>query len=614
MNISKLLIFIPLIAALLVLHSLPSQASMITGEEKVYLLTESLTVHNRTTELQNRGLITVTIPCSIPPWQEVKILSITPDSHRTTLDSDGNVLLEITLPPLGKGKQFTVTVKTEVTSQRVLFDIDPSGLPSFPEALSSYWTAAPEFPSGDRLFTRTAEEVVGKEKNPYYQSLLLYDFVRSFTYRLSDAPRHAIPALETRKVQCSDAVAVLITLLRTLKIPSRYVAGISLVEGKSSIVNTHAWAEIYFPNEGWVPLDPTLSRFNEGARLTRFAEHEPGQILFSLNRMNPYVISLEKGTPPKKSSIDLSFSYTEKEGKGESAISDYYQKKMCLLRDRGRHIEDDPYGRISPSGKKQFDSALSCQRNGRLKEAERLLEALLSKENRYVPAWKKTIEIDRFQGRAEMERRRKEFLKWHEKEGSDPLPSLLLGLVAVEMHEYSSAYQYFKDAEEKTMKSPHLFDSMGYLAITTKQYGLSVESYSKTLHYDSGDLVSLGNLMNFFSLYRGWNSVASLSMYAMAQHEKGPYEPYFAASYALALIEKKDNDGALAFLLPSLKKWPRDGWLTCLTGLSYYRKGEKAAAGRLLTQGLTLNPPDRIFFEKTLREIQRKEGPSHRKK
>jgi len=612
MSISKLLIFIPLITALLTIHSIPLQASMITGEEKVYILTESLTVHNRDNETQSRGLITLTIPCSIPPWQEVKILSITPASHRTTLDNDGNVLLETALPPLGKGEKFTVTVKTEVTSQRVLFDIDPSRLPPFPEALSSYWTGTPVFPSEDRLFTRTAEEVVGKEKNPYHQSLLLYDFVRSFTYRLSDDPRPAIQALETRKVQCSDAVAVLITLLRALKIPSRYVAGISLVEGKSSIVHTHAWAEIYFPGEGWVPLDPTLSRFNEGARLTRFAEHEPGQILFSLNRMNPYVISLEKGAPLKKGNMEISFSYTEKKVTGQSAISDYYYKKISPPGDRSRHKEEDPYGRISPSGKKQFDSAMSFQRKGELKEAGQMLETLLSMESRYIPAWKKLIEMSGINGRADLERRRKEFMKWKEKDGGDPLPCMLLGLVAVEMRENSSACQHYKDAEKQGMKSPHLSNSMGYLAIMTKQYGLSVESYSKTLELDSADLMSLGNLMNFFSLYRGWDSVASLSMYAMDQHHKGPFEPYFAASYALALIEKKDNDRALAFLLPSLKKWPRDGWLTCLTGLAYYRKGEKAAARNLLTQGLDLNPPDRAFFEKTLREIQRKDSPSHR--
>ncbi|GEM_PF-1716165 len=613
MSISKLHTLIPLIAVIFIMSSLPSRATMISGEEKVYLLTESLTVHNRTTEKQSRGVITVTLPYSIPPWQEVKILSITPASHRTTLDSDGNVLLEVPLPPLGKGKQFKVTVKTEVTSERVLFDIDPAGLPPFPEALSSYRDATTMFPSGDSLFRRTAEEVVRNEKNPYYRSLLLYDFVRGFTFRLSDAPKSTVNALKTRKVQCSDATAVLITLLRALYIPSRYVAGISLVEGKSSIAHTHAWAEIFFPGEGWVPLDPTLSRFNEGARLTRFAEHEPGQILFSLNRVNPYVISLEKGAPPRRSDIALSFSYTEKEEKASSTISDYYYKKMGPLSDNGPHIEEDSYGRISPSRKKQFDSATSLLEKGRLKEAENLMAAILSKEKRYVPAWKKIIEIARLQGRTELDRRHSEFLTWKKQEDSDPLPSLLLGLVALEKREYSAAYLYFRDAEKKTMKSPHLFDSMGYLAITTKQYSHCVESYSKTLQYDSADLVSLGNLLNFFSLYHGWNSVASLSMYAMAQHQKGPFEQYFAANYALALIEKKDHDGALAFLVPSLKKWPRDGWLICLAGLAYYRKGEKVSAEHLLAQGLTLNPPDRSFFEKTLREIQRKEGASHRK-
>lgn len=590
----------------------PSWAGMVTGEEKVYLLSESLTVHNRTSTSQSRGVLTMTIPCSEPPWQQVRIISVTPSGYRTTMDRDGNILLEMPLPSLAKGGKFTATVKTEVRSQRVLFDIDAAALPPFPEALSPYWQATPEFPSKDALFEKTAAELAGNEQNPYYRAVLIYDFVRGFTYRLSDAPKPALSALTTRKVQCSDAVAVLITLLRTLRIPARYVAGISLVEGRSSITHTHAWAEIFFPGEGWVPLDPTLSRFNDGARLTRFAEHEPGQILFSLNRMSPYQISLEKGEPPKRSSIDLSFSYREKEEKGSSDISDYYYRKMRLP-EGGTHTEEDLFTRISPAAKKQYDSAVGLMEQGRLKEAEKSLEKLVSKDGRYVPAWKKLIEISRMQGREELESRRKELEAWHQRDGNDALPCLLLGMAAMESSRYSSAYQHFRDAEKRSMSSPQLFDSLGYLAITTKQYSLTVDSYSRALQHDSTDLVALGNMLNFFSLYRGWGSMASLAGYAMKQHRNGPLEQYFAASYALALLEKKDTDGALGFLTPALRKWPGDGWLTCLAGLAYHRKGDDRQARRLLVQGLKMNPPDRAYFEKTLQEIQRKEGAPHRK-
>lgn len=55
---------------------------------------------------------------------------------------------------------------------------------------------------------------------------------------------------------CQDKAHILIGFLRSLGIPSRYVSGI-LVDTPGA---THAWAEAYWPNVGWIPLDPTHDR------------------------------------------------------------------------------------------------------------------------------------------------------------------------------------------------------------------------------------------------------------------------------------------------------------------------------------------------------------------
>ncbi|MND97909.1 Protein-glutamine gamma-glutamyltransferase [compost metagenome] len=65
--------------------------------------------------------------------------------------------------------------------------------------------------------------------------------------------------LEIRKGVCQDFAHVLLQLLRTAGIPSRYVSGYicpneSGLRGEGA---THAWVEIYTPNQGWLGLDPT---------------------------------------------------------------------------------------------------------------------------------------------------------------------------------------------------------------------------------------------------------------------------------------------------------------------------------------------------------------------
>ena len=58
---------------------------------------------------------------------------------------------------------------------------------------------------------------------------------------------------------CQDFAHILLVLLRSVGIPSRYVSGYicpnrSGMRGEGA---THAWVEVYLPNYGWIGLDPT---------------------------------------------------------------------------------------------------------------------------------------------------------------------------------------------------------------------------------------------------------------------------------------------------------------------------------------------------------------------
>lgn len=58
---------------------------------------------------------------------------------------------------------------------------------------------------------------------------------------------------------CQDFAHVMLQLLRTMKIPSRYVSGYICpsevgIRGEGA---THAWVEAYIPGNGWAGIDPT---------------------------------------------------------------------------------------------------------------------------------------------------------------------------------------------------------------------------------------------------------------------------------------------------------------------------------------------------------------------
>ncbi len=65
--------------------------------------------------------------------------------------------------------------------------------------------------------------------------------------------------LEQRAGVCQDFAHVMLQVLRTLKIPSRYVSGYICPNKKGTRGEgaTHAWVEVYIPKYGWAGLDPT---------------------------------------------------------------------------------------------------------------------------------------------------------------------------------------------------------------------------------------------------------------------------------------------------------------------------------------------------------------------
>lgn len=70
-------------------------------------------------------------------------------------------------------------------------------------------------------------------------------------------------ALEQRKGVCQDFAHIMITLVRTLHVPCRYVSGYlyhrSSDHDRSAEGATHAWVEALLPQLGWVGFDPTNS-------------------------------------------------------------------------------------------------------------------------------------------------------------------------------------------------------------------------------------------------------------------------------------------------------------------------------------------------------------------
>ncbi len=71
---------------------------------------------------------------------------------------------------------------------------------------------------------------------------------------------HAREVLEGKRGVCQDFTHLMLALLRSLKIPARYVSGYLYNGPDAHLLGaqaSHAWCEIWLPGRGWYGLDPT---------------------------------------------------------------------------------------------------------------------------------------------------------------------------------------------------------------------------------------------------------------------------------------------------------------------------------------------------------------------
>ena len=112
---------------------------------------------------------------------------------------------------------------------------------------------------------KTASDIAEGEDDLYVITHKLAEWVsKNIEYNLKygSSNEKASWVLKNKIGTCDEFSSLFIALCRALGIPARYVSGVAYsnipeLEG----FGNHAWAEVYFPDYGWIPFDPTYEEF-----------------------------------------------------------------------------------------------------------------------------------------------------------------------------------------------------------------------------------------------------------------------------------------------------------------------------------------------------------------
>jgi transglutaminase-like putative cysteine protease len=241
---------------------------------------------------ENKGATAITLErddVAVPLFinsqsQTVTVTSSSPSLGPTYIDEDGNPLAEpdlsLTIPANSK---LTYTVIFQITSSGMAkpqFDASKAGLISdIPTALVSEYTITTEtFWSNNTEIAKIAKNLTDKETTVLGKLTRIVKWFRAnVTYLSHEIPLYPDKTLTQRQGDCDDQSILLISMLRSLDIPAYLEIGAVLSSNIDSTdtvwdghltisekgIGWHGWAMVYTPPWGWIPVDLTLTNYDD---------------------------------------------------------------------------------------------------------------------------------------------------------------------------------------------------------------------------------------------------------------------------------------------------------------------------------------------------------------
>lgn len=160
----------------------------------------------------------------------------------------------------------STTVKTRNSIRKVTDKVE-FPIISVPEDVKVYLQPTEKIDITPEIIKQSS--YIAKGKDDLYE--VVFELAKwtktNIEYNLStltaDVSQPASWVFSARVGVCDELTNLFISMCRSLGIPARFVSGIAYTEAPEfpEKWGAHGWAEVYFPNYGWIPFDPTYGEF-----------------------------------------------------------------------------------------------------------------------------------------------------------------------------------------------------------------------------------------------------------------------------------------------------------------------------------------------------------------
>ena len=159
------------------------------------------------------------------------------------------------------------TRTVEMTTRASLYDVDyfifpdkVGSLDDIPADIKEkYLEDNEKFQIHHPVIQGAVQSALGDESNPFWIARKIFNYIiASMYYEMTGGWNTAPTVLARGNGSCSEYTFVFISMCRAAGVPARYVGSVAERGEVASMDDVfHRWVEIYLPNYGWIPVDPS---------------------------------------------------------------------------------------------------------------------------------------------------------------------------------------------------------------------------------------------------------------------------------------------------------------------------------------------------------------------
>ncbi len=161
------------------------------------------------------------------------------------------------------GEQFTPQLKVKAEINKVMYYIFPDkvgSLTDIPQKIKdTYLVDDLKYCIHMPYIQKATEIAIDGAKNPYWIARNIFDYLRKVLHYKRIGGWDIAPTVIRRgSGSCSEYTFAYIALCRAAGLPARYVGAV-VIRGEEACFDFvyHRWVEVYLPEYGWIPVDPS---------------------------------------------------------------------------------------------------------------------------------------------------------------------------------------------------------------------------------------------------------------------------------------------------------------------------------------------------------------------